>query len=166
MASKNKEKTEATTEKPEKYKLSVQEQIRRLSDHGMTSARNTIRRLSNPEANQNEEKDEFPTNDNYQKGKSKKQHKNPLLRVRGISGQGLRNSMRKMSNSGSRFLKSILPVSNLPLNLRGKNRSKLLLLSAPILQIFEFSRQNSSNSMPKLSSFHFILPVSNFFSTI
>ena len=113
MASKNKEKTEATTEKPEKYKLSVQEQIRRLSDHGMTSARNTIRRLSNPEANQNEEKDEFPTSDKYQKGKSKKQHKNPLLRVRGISGQGLRNSMRKMSNSGSRFLKSILPVRHI-----------------------------------------------------
>ena len=104
MASKNKEKNE---EKVENHKLSVQEQIRRLNYQRMTSVPNTIRRLSNPDLNQTEERDEFPTDQEMEKSKKVKN------RLQWISGQGLRNSMRKMSNSGSRFLKSILPVSKI-----------------------------------------------------
>ena len=104
MASKNKEKNE---EKVENHKLSVQEQIRRLSYQRMTSVPNTIRRLSNPDLNQTEERDEFPTDQEMEKSKKVKN------RLQWISGQGLRNSMRKMSNSGSRFLKSILPVTHI-----------------------------------------------------
>ena len=107
MASKNKGKNEETSEKVENHKLSVQEQIKRLSYQRMTSVPNTIRRLSNPDLNQTEERDEFPTDQEMEKSKKVKN------RLQWISGQGLRNSMRKMSNSGSRFLKSILPVSKI-----------------------------------------------------
>lgn len=102
--------SEKDTEVDERKLSAPIQRIRRVSSEGIQMVRNAMRRSSNPEEVQNEERDEFPTGNDEKTVASKKSSKNPFQRVRGISAQGLQNSMRKMSTSGSRFLKSILPV--------------------------------------------------------
>ena len=113
--------SEKDTEVDERRLSAPLQRIRRVSSEGIQMVRNAMRRSSNPEEVQNEERDEFPTGNDEKTVAGKKSSKNPFQRVRGISAQGLQNSMRKMSTSGSRFLKSILPVRflrSLPARLR------------------------------------------------